>query len=71
MGRFPLQIVLVLRFYCPANPMVSCLAQSDYLTTLLMGRHSPQTINPRPAEPGYNLFCKQCRFSQLASEEAN
>ena len=33
--------VFVLRFYGPVNPMVSCWAQSVYLTTLLLGRLSP------------------------------
>ena len=33
--------LFVLRFYGPVNPMGSCRARSVYLTTLLLGRHSP------------------------------
>ena len=33
--------VVVLRFYGPVNPMGSCRARSVYLTTRLLGRHSP------------------------------
>ena len=35
--------LFVLRFYSPVNPMGSCRVQSVYLTTLLLGRHSPQS----------------------------
>ena len=31
----------VLRFYGPVNPMGPCRAQSDYLTTRLLGRLIP------------------------------
>ena len=34
--------VCVLRFYGPVNPVGSCRARSVYLTTRLLGRHSPQ-----------------------------
>ena len=33
--------LFVLRFYGPVNPMGSCRARSVYLTTHLLGRHSP------------------------------
>ena len=33
--------LFVLMFYGPVNPMGSCLVQSVYLTTLLLGRLSP------------------------------
>ena len=33
--------LFVLRFYGPVNPMGSCRARSVYLTTRLLGRHSP------------------------------
>ena len=33
--------LFVLRFYGPNNPMGSCRARSVYLTTRLLGRHSP------------------------------
>ena len=35
------QILFVLRFYGPVNPMGSCRARSVYLTTRLLGRLSP------------------------------
>ena len=35
--------LFVLRFNDPVNPMESCQARSVYLTTLLLGRHSPQS----------------------------
>ena len=35
------QLLFVLRFYGPVNPMGSCRAQSVYLTTRLLGRLSP------------------------------
>ena len=34
------EILFVLRFYSPVNPMGSCQAQTVYLTTLLLGRLS-------------------------------
>ena len=34
------QIVFVLRFYSPVNPMGSCRVRSNYLATLLLGRLS-------------------------------
>ena len=33
--------LFVLGFYGPVNPMGSCRARSDYLTTRLLGRLSP------------------------------
>ena len=38
---FTLKCLFVLRFYGPVNPMGSCQAWSVYLTTRLLGRHSP------------------------------
>ena len=35
------EILFVLRFYCPVNPMGSCRARSVYLSILLLGRLSP------------------------------
>ena len=35
------QLLFVLRFYGPVNPMGSCRARSVYLTTRLLGRLSP------------------------------
>ena len=35
------QVLIVLRFYGPVNPMGSCRAQSVYLTTILLGRLNP------------------------------
>ena len=35
------QVLFVLRFYGPVNPMGSCRARSVYLTTRLLGRLSP------------------------------
>ena len=40
-GMTFLQILFVLRFYGPVNPMGSCRARSVYLTTRLLGRLSP------------------------------
>ena len=42
-GRGPIDVdvVVVLRFYGPVNPMGSCRARSVYLTTRLLGRLSP------------------------------
>ena len=37
--------LFVLRFYGPVNPMGSCRARSVYLTTRLLGRLSPLSIN--------------------------
>ena len=36
-----MNILFVLRFYGPVNPMGSCRAWSVYLTTRLLGRLSP------------------------------
>ena len=36
-----MNILFVLRFYGPVNPMGSCRARSVYLTTHLLGRLSP------------------------------
>ena len=35
------QVLFVLRFYGPVNPMGLCRARSVYLTTCLLGRLSP------------------------------
>ena len=35
------EVLFVLRFYGPVNPMGSCRARSVYLTTRLLGRLSP------------------------------
>ena len=40
-GRCFMQGLFVLRFYGPVNPMGSCRERSVYLTTRLLGRHSP------------------------------
>ena len=38
-------ILFVLRFYCPVNILGSCQALSVYLTTLILGRLSPISVN--------------------------
>ena len=38
-------VFFVLRFYGPVNLMGSCRARSVYLTTGLLGRHSPLNVN--------------------------
>ena len=39
--KYGKEILFVLRFYGPVNPMGSCRARSVYLTTRLLGRLSP------------------------------
>ena len=39
-------LFVLLRFYSPVNLMGSCLAQSVYLTTLLLDRLSPLSGEP-------------------------
>ena len=38
---YTVDILFVLRFYGPVNPVGSCRARSVYLTTRLLGRLSP------------------------------
>ena len=40
-NMYLLEVLFVLRFYGPVNPMGSCRARSVYLTTRLLGRLSP------------------------------